>query len=48
MTTKKNQATSQNDVVKKVTKRLGKKKGNRSMKYTIAMFLATGGMPWMV
>lgn len=48
MTTKKNQATSQNETIKKVAKRIGKRKGNRSMKYSIAMFLATGGMPWMV
>lgn len=45
MTTKKNQATSQNETIKKVAKRIGKRKGNRSMKYSIAMFLATGGMP---
>ena len=48
MKTKKNQATSQSEAIKKATKRLERKKGNRSMKYTIAMFLATGGMPWLV
>ncbi len=48
MKTKTNQAKTKSEVVKQATKRLGKSKGNRRMKYTIAMFLATGGMPWMI
>lgn len=48
MKTMKNQATSQNEAVKKATKRISKCKGNRKMKYTIAMFLTSGGMPWLI
>lgn len=48
MKTMKNQATSQSEAIKKARRKLEKRKGKRGMRYTIAMFLATGGMPWMI
>ncbi len=44
----KNQATSQSEAVKNATKKICRRNGNRKMKYTIAAFLATGGMPWLM
>lgn len=34
--------------LKKAIKRLEKRKSNRKCRYTLAAFLATGGMPWLV
>lgn len=41
-----NPAIAPNDAVKKMVKRLQKRKSNR--RFSIALFLATGGMPWLV